>query len=251
MPVAIVNQSFAQRFFPGEEALGKRFTNNPNLAHAPGADAHWTTIVGIIGDVHHNGLDESTSPEVYRPLGGFNETDLVVAIRAHDTGSLAAALRNEVKAIDPNQPVFRVMTMEQLLSESLAARRLNMFLLGGFALLALVLAAVGIYGVLSYSVAQRSKEIGIRMALGATRHEVLGMILRESLLVVAAGAIVGAAAAQAGARVVSTLLFGVSAQDPATAVIAACVLVAAAVAAAFIPARRAAQTEPIVALRND
>ena len=117
--------------------------------------------------------------------------------------------------------------------------------------LALLMAAIGLYGIMSYTVVQRTQEISIRMALGATRHEVLGMILRESLLVVAAGAIVGAAAAQAAARVVSTLLFGVSAQDPATAVIVVCVLVAAALAAAFIPARRAAQTEPIVALHYD
>jgi predicted permease len=250
-PVAIVNESFARKFFPGEDALGKRLTSNPNWGHAPGADPHWNTIVGIIGDVHHVGLDQSTSPEIYRLLGGFNETDLVVAVRAHNAGSLAAALRNEVRAIDPNQPVFRVLTMEQLLSESLAARRLNMLLLGGFALLALVLAAVGIYGVLSYSVAQRSKEIGIRMALGSTQRRVLRLVLNEAVLLSLVGVVIGIGGALALTRFMAGLLYATKPNDPLTLVLGPVVLIAVGFVAGYVPAHRASKVDPMIVLRHE
>jgi putative ABC transport system permease protein len=243
--VAIVNQSFARSFFPGEDALGKKF-------RIPLPDA-WPVIVGIVADVHHLGLEKSASPEIYYPLRQSKIQDDGVAFvaRARSLPGTATVLRNIVKKIDPNQPVFDIVSMEHQLAGSLAARKLNMILLAGFALLALALAAVGIYGVLSYSVAQRRHEIGIRMALGSDRGRVMKLVLREAVFLSLAGVIVGIAGALVLTRFMASLLYNTRASDPLTMVSVSALLITVGVVAGYVPAHRASKVDPMIALRAE
>ena len=243
--VAIVNQSFARTFFPGKEPVGKRF-------RTPLPDA-WPVIVGIVADVHHLNLEKSASPEIYYPLrqSQIRDDGVAFAVRARDLPGTAAALRSIVKKIDPNQPVFDIVSLEQLLSESLATRRLNMLLLGSFALLALALAAVGIYGVLSYSVAQRRHEIGIRMALGSDRGRVMKLVLGEAVSLSLAGVVGGIAGALLLTRFMSSLLYNTRASDPLTMVCVSALLIAVGILAGYLPARRASKVDPMIALRAE
>jgi putative ABC transport system permease protein len=246
LPVAIVNQSFVRQFFPDGDALGKRFRGSRE-------GSPWISIVGVIGDVRHLGVDQAPSPEMYFPVfqADLNEITLSVALRTHDVTGAAAAVRNEVKMLDANQPVFDVVSMDALLSESVATRRFSMFLLGAFALLALVLAAVGIYGVLSYSVAQRSREIGIRVALGSTQGRVLKLVLGEAALLTAAGIVIGVGAALALTRFMAGLLYNVRATDPLTLFAVSALLIVVGLLAGFLPARRASRVDPMIVLRSE
>ncbi len=237
--VMIVSQSLAQQTFPNEEPLGKRlimtFGNRP------------FEIIGIVGDVRHGSLEAPPLPAMYMPSleGGEN-----VVIRARgDSASLAAAVRRELAAIDPNQPVARVRTMDEWLSRAVAGPRYRTGLFGLFAGLALALSAVGIYGVMSYSVGQRTREIGVRMALGARRLSVLGLVLRQGMGLVLIGVAIGLAGAFALTRVIGSLLFNVGTRDPATFTGVAIVLAAVAFIACYVPARRATKVDPMVALR--
>ena len=249
-PVAIVNSAFARKFWADGNAIGKRISfsaNNPK----------WYEIVGIVGNVKHRGLDIADSPELYIPafqplFADGNVPSMYVAVRTVNEPSLAAgAMRNEVAAIDRDQPVSSLMTMDQRISDSVAPRRFNMFILGLFAALALVLAAIGIYGIMAFSVVQRTHEIGVRMALGASGSDVLKLVLRNGVGLALIGIVVGLVAAFAATRVLSSLLYDVSATDPVIFVIDAVLLAVAALLACYIPARRATKVDPLVALRYE
>jgi predicted permease len=244
--VAIVNQAFARKYFPDESALGKRF-------RTPRPNSPWISIEGLAGNVRYLGPEKAAEPEIYFPIRQprMVEGGVYFAVRTRDLSGTAAALRNAVKELDRNQPVFDIVSMEEQLSESLAARRLNMLLLGAFALLALTLAAVGTFGVLSYSVAQRSHEIGVRMALGSDRLRVIQLVMREAILLSLAGAVFGLAAALGLTRFMSSLLYSTRAADPLTMVLVSVLLVLVGAFAGFLPARRASKVDPMIALRAE
>ncbi len=249
-PVAIVNSAFARKFWADGNAIGKRIsfsTNNPK----------WYEIVGIAGNVKHRGLDIAESPELYIPafqplFADGNVPALYVAVRTvNDPLVAATAMRSEVAAIDRDQPVSSLMTMDQRISDSVAPRRFNMFIIGLFAALALVLAAIGIYGIMAFTVVQRTHEIGVRMALGASTSDVLKLVLRNGFKLALIGIVVGLLAAFAATRVLSSLLYDVSATDPLIFVIDAMLLALAALLACYMPARRATKVDPLVALRYE
>jgi len=248
--VAIVNSAFARKFWPNDNALGKRISfqnNNPK----------WYEIVGVVGNVKHRGLDIQDHAEIYIPafqplFADGNVPALYLAVRTKsDPLLLAPAMRSEVAALDRDQPIYSLMTMDQRISDSIAPRRFNMFILGLFAALALVLAAIGIYGIMAFSVVQRTHEIGVRMALGASTRDVLTLVMRNGFKLALIGIIVGLVAAFAATRVLSSLLYEVSARDPLIFVLDAILLAMAALLACYIPARRATKVDPLVALRYE
>jgi putative ABC transport system permease protein len=253
--VAVIDEDFARQQFPNEEPIGKFLAGNKeeNIPHVE--------IVGIVSHVKNYGLDTAgpvqselyyswnQAPERFLPqMSG--RMSLILRTNADPSG-LTSAVRREIQAIDPNQPVYNVNTMEQVLADSLATQRLSMLLLSVFASVALVLAAVGIYGVLSYTVAQRTHEIGIRMALGAQRKDVLKMVVGQAMLMVVVGIVIGLVGAFAITRVMTSLLYGVSATDPVTFGGVSVLLAAIALFACLIPARRATRVDPMVALRYE
>jgi putative ABC transport system permease protein len=243
--VIIVNESFARRFFPGSDPVGRHLK--------VGASLFTGEIVGVIGNVRHRGLEAEARPEIY--ISYLQNTlwpvmNLVVRTSS-DPNLLASAVRSEIQAVDKDQPVFNIKTMDQLLSESVAQRRFSMMLLGAFAVLALLLAAAGLYGVMSYLVGQRTHEIGVRMALGAQSVDVLRLILGQGLRLTLIGIAIGLLAAFALTRVLTTLLYGVKATDPATFVSIPLLLTLVALLACYVPARRAMKVDPMIALRNE
>ncbi len=247
--VAVINETMAKNLFPDENPVGKRITfdtgdDNPN--------PDWYEIVGVVGDVKQYGLDQATPLQTYEPY--TQQTFSYMTLVARTTGApanLTAAIRNAVLQIDKEQPIADVRTLDRILSTSIAQQRFSMLLLGVFAAVAMLLAAVGIYGVLSYSVTQRIHEIGIRMALGAGRHDVLRLLIGHGMLLTLIGVAAGLAAAFALTRLMSTLLFDVSATDPITFGLIALLLVTVALLACWIPARRATKVDPLVALRRE
>jgi putative ABC transport system permease protein len=246
--VAVISETMARRYWPGEDPIGKRIS--PGKPESPD---DWITIIGVVKDVRQFELEANPKPQMYlsyEQAGFFEPNDLVVSTNA-DPLSMAAMVRNAVWEIDKDQPVSKIRTMEDIISESVARQRFSMLLLGIFAILALVLAAVGIYGVMSYSVAQRAHEIGLRMALGAQRSDVLKLVVGQGLKLVLIGVAIGLAAAFTLTRVMSSLLFGVSATDPITFITISLVLISVAVLASYIPARRATKVDPMVALRYE
>ncbi len=256
--VAIINEGMARRFWPGENPVGKRLAlsnealrfvtpNRPPQFDIPSA---MREIVGVVKDVRHFGLDAEPKPEMYIPYSQRPTRDMTLVVRsAIDPSRLAEVLRREVLAIDKDQPVSNVRTMSQLLSDSVAKPRANFTLMGLFAALALILASVGIYGVMSYSVTQRTREIGIRMALGAQAGDVLRIVVGQGIVLALAGMLIGLAAAFALTPLMSSLLYGVSATDAATFSGVSLLLMSVAFVAAYIPARRATKVDPMVALR--
>ncbi|MBV8858086.1 MAG: ABC transporter permease [Acidobacteria bacterium] len=244
-PVAIIDESMARTYWRGADPVGRRLKTG-------GDDAPWLTIVGVVGGVKQYALDTDSRVTVYLPHGqNPSGTMYLVARTSSDPDALAPALVREARAIEPNVAVFDVKTMEGRLSESLARRRFAMLALGLFALVALLLAAVGIYGVMSYSVAQRTREIGVRVALGASRRDVLGLVLKRGMLLALVGIGAGLAGAFALTRLMASLLFGVSAADPVTYAAIALLLGTAALLACYVPARRATKVDPMVALRYE
>ncbi|HJU55633.1 MAG TPA: ABC transporter permease [Pyrinomonadaceae bacterium] len=243
--VMLVNETLARRFFPGEDPVGKRATVYPFETPCE--------IVGVVGDVKHRGLDVESGPEFYISYLQAPQPSMYLVARTTlaEPGALASSIQSAVQQIDKDQPIADVRTMSQLLNEATAARRFNMLLLGVFALLALVLASVGIFGVMSYMVTQRTHEIGIRMALGARVSDVVRLIVGRGMTLVLIGVSVGLVGAFAVTRVMKGLLYGVSATDPLTFVGVSLVLSAVALVACLIPARRAARVDPMIALRNE
>ncbi|MGB6961799.1 MAG: ADOP family duplicated permease, partial [Candidatus Acidiferrum sp.] len=248
--VAIINQAFARKHFPGRDPVG---------GHIFHGKTSWE-IVGVVGDVKSY-LDQSAPPTTFIPAAQASyETSKVfegwfprsILVRSNvDPLSLGRSVRDAIAAVDSTVPTGSIRSMEQVLSHSLAPRSFMMFLLGLFAALALVLASVGIYGVISFAVSQRTREIGVRMALGAHPRDVLRLILGEGLKLVLAGVVLGIIAALAMTRLLSTLIYGVSATDPLIFLSVVTLLVAVALAACFVPARRAMRVDPIVALRYE
>jgi len=245
--VVIVNDSLAKRYWPNEDAVGRTFKLG-----GPRSTAPWLTIVGVVRDTHFWSLDYQIVPQMFRPYTQAAWPIMTVVARtAGDPVVFATAIRKAAGDIDREQPVSNVITMEQVIHDSLGFRRFPMLLLGTFAMVALVLAAVGIYGVMSYSVAQRTQEIGIRMALGANRGEVLRLILGRSLVPVLAGVGIGIAGALALTRVLTSLLFQVSASDPFTFTVVSLLLISVAAIASLAPAVKAASVNPVIALRHE
>lgn len=240
--VIIISDLFAQQIFPNEEPLGKRlvtsFRNEPH------------EIIGVVGDIRHRTMEADPLPAMYLPTIQTGSMNLVLRT-AGDPANLASGVRREVQAIDPDQPVAAVRTMDDWIDNSFAASRYRTALLGLLALVALVLASTGIYGVMSYSVAQRTHEIGVRMALGARRFDVLRLVVSQGMVLVLVGVAVGVAGAFALTRLMETLLFGVTAKDPLTFVAVAALLTLVAFVACYIPARRATKVDPLEALRYE
>ena len=243
VPRAVINETMERRFWPNGDALGKRI-NLCSLDPKP----CWSTIIGVTGNVHQFGLDAEPTFDVYF-VGGW--TPYVVVRTASDPVALAAAVTDVIHKADSNLPVTHVMTMDGLLTDSISPRRFSATLVGVFAVLAVVLAAVGIYGVMSYTVSQRTQEIGVRMALGAQLTSVRRMILGQTLKLTLIGVALGLAGAFVVARFLTSLLFGVGVYDPLTFLGVAVLLVAVALAASYVPARRAMRVHPIVALRYE
>ena len=246
--VVVINETMARYFWPGEDPLGKRVTPG-----RPDSPEDWCQVVGVVKDVRQFQLNADPKPQMYLLYAQaefFAPRHLVVSTAVEPLG-LASAVRKTVWEIDKDQPVSDVSTMEEVLSESIARQRFSMLLLAVFAGVALLLAAVGLYGVMSYSVAQRTREIGLRMALGAQERDVLRMVVGQGLKLVLAGVLIGLAAAFALTRLMSSLLFGVSATDPATLVTISLLLVGVAVLASYVPARRATKVDPLIALRYE
>jgi putative ABC transport system permease protein len=246
--VVVISETMARRFWPGEDAVGKRIA-----AGRVRTPEDWIQVVGVVKDVRQFELNAEPKPQMYlsyRQAGFFEPRDLVVKTDV-DPASMAATVRKAVWEIDKDQPVSNIRTMEEILADSIARQRFSMLLLAIFAAVALVLAAVGIYGVMSYSVAQRTREIGIRMALGAQTGTVLKLAIGYGMKLVIAGIVIGLIAAFALTRVMSALLFGVTATDPTTFTLISLLLIAVAVLASYVPARRATRVNPIIALRYE
>ncbi len=246
--VMIVSEAAARAFWPGQNPIGKRLKSGPPVSNDP-----WITVVGMVGDVKDSALDKAPRNHTYNPAvqnGGMNS--LRVAIRAAGRPEdMATALRREVWALDPNVPVVELETMQRIAAESVAPRRFHTLLVAAFAGAALLLAAAGLYGVVSYSVAQRAREVGIRMALGAGHGDVLRLVVGQGMGLCLVGVAVGLAAAAAAGRVLASLLYGIGANDPMTFAAVAAIMIAVALAASYVPARRAARAEPNAALRHE
>ncbi len=244
-PVVIVSRGLVNRYFSNGDSLGKRI-------RVGGPNTPWVSIVGVVGDVRHQGLDHDADPEMYFPYAGRNTESTFIVLRASvDPRPLVPAVRAEVTAVDPAQPIFNAATMQQRLSDSLDGPRFNMALLGIFAAFALLLVAIGIYGVISYFVTQRTHEIGIRVALGATPADIMRLVIGQGLVLTFVGVVFGFAGSLALARYLASLLYGVRPQDPATLALVAMFFVVVALAACYIPARRAMRVDPMVALRYE
>jgi len=246
VPVTIVNRAFAKRFFGGD-ALGKRFRSM-----AWGEEHGAVTIVGIEDDVRHGGLEQEVQPEMLVPMAQLPQSSISIAIR--DSGNpeaLATAMRDAILAVDPEQPVFDIQTMDQRVADAVAQRRLMMLLISCFAMLAVFLSAVGVYGVFSYSVSQRANEMGIRLALGATRSGLLRLIVTEAARLILLGGIFGVSAATALSRLLASLLVGVTPHDAVSFSLAWVLMTAVALLASIIPAANAARTDLISVLHSE
>jgi putative ABC transport system permease protein len=249
LAVVIVNQKFAQRFFPNQNPLGKRI--KPGIS-ATESDRVMREIVGVVGDVKHHGLGVESDPEVYVPEEQIPFDGMALVLRTDaDPRGVTAAVRGEVKSLDKDLPLYDVKPLDQYLSASVAQPRFNTLLLAVFAGVALILAAVGLYGVMSYSVAQRIHEIGIRLALGAQQKDVMKLVVGQGLVLTLGGVVIGLAGALALTRLLTALLFGVSATDPITFGSVTVLLSAVGLAACYLPARRAMRVDPMVALRYE
>jgi putative ABC transport system permease protein len=243
--VIIVNAAFARRHFPGQDPLGKRIRFDDTKDE-------WLSIVGVAGDARDRGLDAAPEPVLYIPYQYLTLPFMsVVARSAGGTGAVASAVRAEVRSLDPDLPVDEVRPLSDIVRDSVAQPRFRMLVLGTFALTALLLAAVGVYGLISYSVAQRTREIGIRVALGARPAQVTLPIVREGLALTAMGVAIGLAGSVAVTRLLATFLFGIDATDPLTFFAVAALLLGVTFAASYVPSRRALRVDPLTALRAE
>jgi putative ABC transport system permease protein len=245
--VAVVNETMARRYWPNENPIGRRITLG-----LPRPDNPWVTIVGIAKDLPHRAIDSSPQPDWYlsRPLGPQRNQILLVRTSGNPS-DLSAPIRRTVAGIDRNQPVANIEAMTDVVRDTVAPRKFNTLVLTLFSAIAMMLAALGIYGVMAYSVAQRTHEVGIRMALGAQKGDVLGLILRKGLMLTLTGVAIGLAVALVLTRLMTTLLFGIAPTDATTFVAVSVLLIMVALFACYIPARRATKVDPLVALRYE
>jgi len=246
--VALINRTMAEQLWPNQDPIGRRIK-------FPGNEKNpqpWRTIVGVVSDVAQYSLDKKPPMQIYLPHNQFPTNFVSIVVKTeNDPNALFAAVRREILAIDKDQAVYNVATLDQLQSDSISLRRFFMLLLITFAVLTLTLAAVGIYGVMSYAVTQRTQEIGIRMALGARTPDVLGLVIKGGIVLALAGVGLGLITAFALTRLMESVLFGVTPTDALTFVVGSFGLVAVAVLACYIPARRATKVDPLVALRYE
>ena len=246
--VVIINEALSKKYWPNEDALGKRIT----FSDTRKPDPKWRTIVGIVRSIRHRGLDVEPAPEYYLPLAQQAQNAMILAVRSsQDPRSLTSAIRREIQSIDPDQPIASVRTLENVTADSVAPRRMSMVLLGAFAGIALLLATVGIYGVISYLVVQRTHEIGVRMALGAQRSDVLRLVVGHAAKLVGIGAVIGLVLAFFSTRTLSAFLYTVGAFDIATFVFVTVALAAVALVASYVPALRATRADPMIALSHN
>ena len=248
-PVAIINETMARQYWPGEDAVGKRIrVGRP--------DSEWRVIVGVAGDVRQMGVDAPVKAEMYLPYPQmttdpwYAARDLVIRVSG-DPLEIASAVRQEVRAVDPDQPISAIETMAAVIGKETAAQRVSTVLSGAFGTLALLLATVGLYGVLSYFVVQHTRQIGVRLALGAQQSQILSLVLKKGLLLAALGVGVGLGASLVLTRLMQSMLFEVDSSDPLTFAGVAAVLAGVALVACYVPARRAARVDPLMALRHD
>jgi predicted permease len=244
--VAVIDQTLARRYWPDENPVGQQ------IKFGFGAGVKGVAIIGVVGDIKSDGFDAPSVPHIYVPMGQFAPVNAVVFLRSRgDVEQLGEAVRHEVEKVDPNVPVHSISSMDQIISRSLADRRFAVELLGVFAAVALLLAAIGIYGVMSYSFSQRTHEVGIRMALGAQRLDILRMALGEGMLIVVIGLASGLVGAAIMTQFFRSMLFGVAPADPITFVSVSAILAGVALFACYIPAQRATRVDPLVALREE
>jgi putative ABC transport system permease protein len=244
--VVIINESLARKHFPGEDPIGKRLKINMQDPIVP------TEIIGVVGDVKYAGLDTDVRPMSYWPHPELPYSFMTLVVRTEtDPKSLAGALQREVQAMDKDQPVADIRTMDEVLASSVARARFSTLLLSIFAGVALVLSAVGIYGVMAYSVTQRTHEIGVRMALGAQRRDILRLVVRQGMLLVIIGVALGLLLAFILTRFMESLLYGIQAHDPTTLFGVSLILALVALVACLLPARRATRVDPMIALRYE
>jgi putative ABC transport system permease protein len=247
-PVIIVNETLAKRFFPAGDAIGKHIT--PSFSTTGGTQKR--EIIGVVGDVKHQSLKRDAVHEFYFAQAQMPVTSMTVVVRTSvDPHSLVGAVRKEVQSMDGNAPIYSVVTAEEYMGRSVASTRFNMTLLAAFAAVALLLTAVGLYGVISFSVSQSTHEIGIRMALGAQTSDVLKLVMGQGMVLTFMGVVAGLAAAYWLTRLMSSLLFGVGATDFVTFAGVSLLLVVVAGLACYIPARRASKVDPMIALRYE
>jgi predicted permease len=249
VPVILVNEALVRRYFPNENPIGKRI--KPKISDS-GPEEKMREIVGIVGDVHHRNLWQPTEPEAYTPYDQVALGAMNIVVRGEgEPLNLLPAIREQVRALDTELPVYKARDLSDYISDSVAQRKFTSILVSVFAAAGLLLAIVGLFGLISYSVEQRRNEIGIRVAVGAERRDIIGMILRNGVALALGGILVGLAGTLAVSRVLKSQLFGVSATDPITFIAVALGLLAVAVAACYVPAWRAANADPLVALRNE
>ncbi|HKO04631.1 MAG TPA: FtsX-like permease family protein, partial [Candidatus Acidoferrales bacterium] len=247
-PVVIINQTLAHKFFPNENPIGKRI--KPGVSDS--GSSVMREIVGVVGDVRHRRLWRAPDPESYVPYDQVSLGGMTLVVRAaSNPQALMPMIRNEMKRADAELPLYNVRTLEEYVSGSVAQRRFTALLLGIFAGIALLLAAVGLYGVMSYGVAQRTHEIGVRVALGAESGDVLRLVVGQGLRLTMLGVLLGWLGALGVSRFLSGMLYGVAGDDPLTFAAVAAVFIAVALAACYIPARRAMRVDPLVALRYE
>lgn len=250
--VVLVNEALVERYFPNENPIGKRVTFDGSQS-----GPNWRQIVGIVGNVKHSNMEDDARPQLYIPhtqfaIQGESIPILTFVVKTNtEPRSLVQALRGQILAVDQDQPITKVKTMDEWVGNAIAQKRFNMFLFGVFAATALLLAAVGIYGVMAYSVNQRTHEIGIRLALGAQTSDVLAMVVGQGMRLAVAGVGLGLIAAFALMRLLATLLYNVSTSDLTTFLVMSLILTGVALVACLVPARRATKVDPMVALRYE
>jgi putative ABC transport system permease protein len=243
----VVNQAFAKKWFGGQDAVGKRIT----FSDTKKPDIEWITIVGVVGDMRHQGFDLDPKPEYYLPHPQNAYRSMILALRSQqDPRSLADTIRRELRQLDPELPAANVRTLDEVASDSIAPRRLSVAMISVFAAVALVLASVGIYGVMSFLVVQRTHEIGVRMALGAQRRDVLLLVIGRAARLISSGTVIGLLLAFISTRALGTLLYNVGAFDFASFVFVTLAIAFVALLASYIPAVRATRADPMIALTH-
>jgi predicted permease len=245
--VVLIDEAFVQRYFNDRDPLGVRIKRG-----GPSSEAPWMTIVGVVGNIKSDGFDQPDQAHLYFPIYQNPAYSMAIYVRTDVAPfSLTQSVREQVRAVDRDLPVFGERTMTQVAAESVSRRKFAMQVVGLFGILALLLAGVGIYGVIAYSVSQRTREIGIRVALGASRGAILRWVLKQGMVLTMAGVVVGLIGAVALTRLLRSLLFGVGPTDIVTYGVLAAVLTVVALIACYVPARRATKVDPLVALRYE